>query len=294
MDGLLLVDKPLGPTSHDVVHRVRRASGERSIGHTGTLDPRATGLLALTCGRATRLSAFLTGCDKTYEATIQLGLSTTTDDVDGEPIGDAAAELPREADVLDAIDSFRGAFNQTPPVHSAKKIGGERAYALARRAEPVTLAPVAVVVREIRCVGFSAGALALRVSASAGFYVRALARDLGARLGCGAHLASLRRTSLGPFDLSGAVTLDEAERLGRDVASRLLTPAEALPHLAAVRVTDQGRRRVAHGNSVGPEHLGTDVPLPAGPRVRVLGPAGDLLAVADVRGGALHPVVVLG
>jgi len=296
MDGVLLVDKPAGPTSHDVVARLRKTSGERSIGHTGTLDPRATGLLPLVLGKATRLASFLSGGDKTYEATIQLGLATDTDDADGQPLSDRLRAAP-EADVVTAtLATFMGEFEQIPPRHSAKKIGGERAYELARRAEPVTLKPVLVTVRALECLAHRDDQVDVRVTASSGFYVRALARDLGDRLGCGAHLLALRRTGSAPFDVTSAVTLEEAERLGRDVVGRLLSPAEALPHLPVVTLTPVGLVRARHGNPLGPEHLSQHWLPPAshGGPVRVLDAEGRLVALAHSRGGALHPAVVLG
>lgn len=296
MDGVLLIDKPPGPTSHDVVARLRRTSGERSIGHTGTLDPRATGLLPLVLGRATRLASLLTGADKTYDAAIRLGVATDTDDADGRPLGDPSTVLPGDAALDAALDGFRGTFAQRPPSHSAKKIAGRKAYDLARRSARVELQPVPVTVRALECTGRDGDLVHLRVTATSGFYVRALARDLGQRLGCGAHLAGLRRMRSGSFDVEAALPLDQAERLGPGVADRLLTPADALPDLAAVRLTDSGLRRATHGNPVGPEHLsGRYVPPATDPRpVKVLAPDGRLVALARSRGGALHPVVVLG
>src|ERR1700680_165043 len=147
MDGVLLIDKPSGPTSHDVVARLRRTTGERGIGHSGTLDPLATGVMALVLGRATRLAPFLSRGDKTYEATIRLGVATDTDDALGRPVGDATTSLPDDAALRSALDAFRGTFDQVPPSHSAKKVAGEKAYDLARRAQAVVLRPVPVTVR---------------------------------------------------------------------------------------------------------------------------------------------------
>jgi tRNA pseudouridine55 synthase len=189
-----------------------------------------------------------------------------------------------------------GEFEQIPPRHSAKKIAGERAYEIARRAEPVMLKPVVVTVRALECLAQRPDQVDVLVTATAGFYVRALARDLGDRLGCGAHLLALRRTGSAPFDVASAVTLDEAERLGRDVVGRVLAPAEALPHLPAVTLTPVGLTRARHGNSLGPEHLEERWLPPAsqsGP-VRVVDADGRLIALAHSRGGALHPAVVLG
>lgn len=301
MNGVLLIDKPPGPTSHDVVARLRRTSGERRIGHTGTLDPLASGLLPLVMGSATRLASALSGREKSYDAGIRLGFATDTDDAEGQPIGPASTALPDDRAVEHALAQFRGTLEQVPPQHSAKKIGGQRAYDLARRNRVVDLRPVTVTVHTLEWIGREANdVIDVRVSASAGFYVRALARDLGRLLGCGAHLARLRRTGVGPFRVERALPLSEAERLGRNVAARLIPPADALPDLPGVRVTDAGRTRVAHGNSIGPEHVaGPWVGVRAageGHRVlcRILGPEGGLLALAEARGGALHPVVVLG
>lgn len=296
MDGVLLIDKPAGPTSHDVVARLRGTSRERSIGHTGTLDPRATGLLPLVCGRATRLASLLSGDDKVYEATIRLGWATDTDDADGQPLGSPSSQRPADADIEEAAHAFRGTFDQMPPTHSAKRLGGHKAYDLARSAAPVALRAVPVTVRALDVTGREGDELHLRVTATAGFYVRALARDLGESLGCGAHLLALRRTRSGAFDVADAMPLATAERLGPGVAAHVIAPAAALPHLPAVRVTATGLKRAVHGNALGPEHLeGRWVPPHgAGGPVRVLGPDGELVALAHSRGGALHPAVVLG
>jgi tRNA pseudouridine55 synthase len=296
VNGLLLVDKPAGPTSHDVVARLRRSSGEKSIGHTGTLDPRATGLLVLVFGRATRLASLLVASDKTYEAVVRLGLATSTDDEEGQPLHERVTALPGDEEVQAALDAFVGSFEQVPPRHSAKRLGGRRAYDLARQDEPIPLKPVTVTVRALEWRGRTGDLVTVRLVTSPGFYVRALARDLGARLGCGGHLASLRRTASGAFSVTSAMPLADAERLGRDIAGQLISPADAVGHLPAVRVTPAGLKRVTHGNPVGPEHLESlwVAELAQAGSVRLLDTAGDLRAVAVPRGGALHPVVVLG
>jgi tRNA pseudouridine55 synthase len=296
MDGLLLIDKPAGLTSHDVVARIRRSSGEPSIGHTGTLDPLATGLLPLLVGRATRLASLLIGSDKSYDATIRLGFSTETDDEEGQPTGEPQAELPSDDAVMNVLQQFTGELEQVPPQHSAKRVNGQRAYRLARRSRPVQLQPVTVIVRRLDWRGREGDRLLVAVTASSGFYVRALARDLGAALGCGAHLAGLRRTASGPFSVEAALPLSEAEASGREIASHVIPPAGALPHLPAVSVNAPGLRRVAHGNAVGPEHLENSwvAGLGQAPAVRILDATGRLIAVAKPSGGALHPVVVLG
>src|SRR5437667_4675740 len=198
MDGLLIIDKPKGPTSHDVVARVRRAIGERRVGHTGTLDPAASGVLPLVIGRATRLARFLSAGDKCYEAVIRLGFSTDTGDATGTPLSTAPrGPMPSRADIDSALDAFRGTFMQQPPAYSAKKVDGTRSYRLARRskrqsprvsARPALPAAVQVATRATDIVSVEDGTLTLRVSCSAGFYVRSLAHDLGERLGTGGHL----------------------------------------------------------------------------------------------------------
>jgi tRNA pseudouridine55 synthase len=298
MDGVLLIDKPSGPTSHDVVARMRNVSGERSIGHTGTLDPMATGLLPLVLGKATRLSAHLTGGEKTYDATFRLGFATDTDDAMGAPLGTPSTSRPDDAQLASALDRFRGSFDQIPPQHSAKKVGGRKAYDMARQDEPLVLEPVSVTVSSLVLTAHDGDLVQVTLSVTAGFYVRALARDLGDALGCGAHLTALRRTRAGLFDVADALPLAEAERLGRDVARHVVSPADALGELTAVTVTELGLKRALHGNPLNPGHLaGRWVPpvgQQAGRPVRVLDADGHLVALAHSRGGSLHPAVVLG
>jgi tRNA pseudouridine55 synthase len=296
VDGVLLVDKPAGPTSHDVVQRVRRAIGQSAVGHAGTLDPAATGLLVLVIGRATRLASLLTHREKTYDASIRLGFSTTTDDLDGTPLGPPSEVLPGDDAVGAALARFHGTFLQTPPAFSAKKVGGERAHIRARTADPLALKPVEVTVHSLAVLGRDGDVVHLRLSAAAGFYVRALARDLGKALGCGAHLSALRRIRSGSLDVRDAAPLVDVERLGRAVAPRILPPAEALPGLEAVSVTEAGLKRVLHGNFLSPGHVAALPPPGTGINepVKVLGPDGRLIALAMARGGALHPIVVLG
>ncbi len=273
---------------------MRRVLRERSIGHAGTLDPMATGLLVLVVGKATRLASLLTGHDKTYDATIRLGQATTTDDADGELTG-TALPVPDEAAVREALSTFVGSFAQVPPAHSARKVQGERAYRLARANKPVTLAPSTVTVHEMDWQDVDGTDLRIRIRVTAGFYVRALARDLGVHLGCGGHLTALRRVQSGPFRVEDAVTLAEAEALGLTVVDRLIAPADALPGLPAAELTEEGLRRVLHGNAVGPAHLRGPLPLAGdeGSRVRLLA-NGRLVALARPGAGSLHPVVVLG
>jgi len=296
MDGVLLIDKPSGPTSHDVVARMRQVLRVRAVGHTGTLDPLASGLLPLVIGRATRLASLLSGADKTYQATVRLGFATETDDAEGEPVGEVASSLPSDEAIETVLNTFRGTFEQTPPSHSAKRVGGTRAYELARRRSATDLAPVSVTVSDLQCLARHRDTLVIRVRASSGFYVRALARDLGAKLGCGAHIAALRRTASGTFQVDEALPLAEAERLGPAVTPRVIGLSAALPHLSAVRVTALGLRRALHGNALAPVHLdGAQLQIGAGSGpVKILSANGDLIALAQVRAGVLHPTVVLG
>lgn len=204
--GLLLVDKPAGMTSHDVVQHVRRIYGERSIGHLGTLDPFATGLLVLLLGRATRLATFIDAEPKVYEATIKFGEETDTDDATGTVI--RSALVPREADVIAAVKSLTGTISQVPPAYSAKSVDGTRAYDAARRGEPLQLAAVNVTVHSWEVGKLAGGLLPAVITCSSGTYIRALARDLGRLTSSAAHLASLRRTRAGTFDVRDAATLE--------------------------------------------------------------------------------------
>lgn len=209
VDGALVIDKPAGLTSHDVVARARRLLGERSIGHLGTLDPAATGVLPLLVGRLTRLAQFMQGSDKQYEGVIAFGFATSTYDAQGEPLGPAASALPALPEIEAALGHFRGPMRQTPPPFSAKKIAGVPAYKLARRGQTVELEPVDVVIHEFQLRKWEPGRFQFRVVCSSGTYVRSLAHDLGRALGVGAHLAELRRTRSGEFDIADAVPLDQ-------------------------------------------------------------------------------------
>ena len=304
--GALLLDKPIGPTSHDAVARARRALGERSIGHTGTLDPLASGLLVLLTGRATRLASLLNGATKTYQATVRLGVSTDTFDAAGTPQEPAFPGGPvAPADLDDAaidevVEGIRQQRQQVPPAFSAKQVGGVRAYTLARRNEAPDLKPVDVCVYELDWRRAEPDALHITLTCSAGYYVRAMAQDIGERLRCGAHLAALRRTAVGGFSVADAVTLDALDRDDRDTARARLLPMETLlPGLPAVTLTEAGERRARHGNTLGMEHVATW--LPPGPgvavqgpvRYRVLGRDGALIAVAVASPAGLQPSIVL-
>ncbi len=223
-DGLLLVDKPPRLTSHDVVDVARRLLGTRRVGHTGTLDPAATGLLVLCVGRAGRLQSFLTGWDKTYEGTIAFGVATDTYDAVGEPVGEPhPSPAPSRERLEEACLAFTGEILQVPPPFSAKKIAGRRFYELARSGEPVPDTPKKVTVRSLEILGLDGATARFRVSCTSGTYIRSLAHDIGRALGVGAHLGGLRRTSIGPFLLDEACTLPALEALAP--AQRLAKPS---------------------------------------------------------------------
>ncbi len=290
MDGLLVIDKPAGPTSHDVVARMRRVLGERRIGHTGTLDPNASGVLPLVIGRATRLAKFLSGGDKTYEAVVRLGVATDTYDGEGTQVGALwQGPLPSRDEIERALANFRGTFMQQPPAYSAKKIDGERSYKAAREARVLpTLAAVSVTVHGLELLSVEADEVTLRVVSSAGFYVRSLAHDLGARLGVGAHLSALRRTMSSGLSLDDATPLEFAEQ-SRDDALAALRPMESmLPGFAQVVLTDETLLRALHGRDIAAPDRGF------GP-VRLVDELGQLVGIAEPTGvpGVLHPSVVL-
>jgi tRNA pseudouridine55 synthase len=303
MDGLLIVDKPSGPTSHDVVARMRRALRERRIGHTGTLDPMATGLLLLVLGKATRLAKFLSASDKSYDATVRFGFATDTADAQGRPLGPVIENASPSREAIDAaLEAFRGTFLQQPPAYSAKKVDGQRSYKAARAraaGEPrdALPAPASVTAHRLEIVDVREGSLMLSIDCSTGFYVRSLAHDLGVRLGVGAHLAALRRTRVGDIDLSAAVTLDSAERDPEGAASAVVALAGILPRAASVTLTPEGIARAIHGQDIRPADLGPSTALGdllSRPIVKVLDGRGMLVAIAKPSvGGLLHPSVVL-
>jgi tRNA pseudouridine55 synthase len=308
MDGVLLLDKPSGPTSHDIVARVRRVTGERRIGHTGTLDPLASGLLVLVLGRATRLARFLSVDDKSYDAQIRLGIATDTYDALGAPTRSHAGPMPAREEIERALDAFRGTFLQQPPAYSAKKIGGQRSYRLARAtrrtvpalpadpAHPALPAPASVTAHAIEMTGCDGDVVTLRVDCSSGFYVRSLAHDLGQRLGTGAHLTALRRTRVGGFALASALTLEHLERTPSAAAGALIPLPEMLVELASVTLTPEGVVRAVHGGDVGAGDMESQSPnAESRLLVRLLDQAGDLVALAAPVGhtALLHPFVVL-
>jgi tRNA pseudouridine55 synthase len=277
-DGLLLVDKPAGITSHAVVDCARRSIGTRRIGHAGTLDPFATGLLILLVGRATRLLPFLDAEPKVYRATIRFGVRTSTDDPEGDPVFEAP--LPDEASVERAIGSLTGHLLQRPPSFSAKQVGGVRAYAAARRGVPLALEPVGVTVHEWRVLERDAADLQVEIRCSGGTYVRALARDLGEAAGSAAHLAELRRTRSGRFDVSDARPIDALER--GDI--EMLPPTTAVAQLPTQLLDDLDAKRVTHGQTVVAQTTGD---------VAALCYHDELIAIAVRDGESWRPRVVM-
>ncbi len=316
MDGLLVIDKPVGPTSHDVVARVRRILDEQRVGHTGTLDPGASGVLPLVVGRATRLARFLSGAGKSYDAAIQLGVATDTGDSAGTPVGRAfKGPFPERESIDRALDAFRGTFLQQPPAYSVKKIGGKRSHRLARAASRAVLSspahpatpplpavlptPVSVTVYALELGGVDGGRVTLRVDCSAGFYVRGLAHDLGERLGIGGHLAALNRVRSGDLTLGDAKALAALELDPRAALAAVIPLEQMLPALTALTLTPGGARRAGHGLDLGAaDFTGWFVACAAsgGARVfRLLDAAGNLVGVAEPIEGSelLHPAVVL-
>jgi tRNA pseudouridine55 synthase len=301
LDGVLVVDKPAGPTSHDMVDRVRRAFGLRRVGHTGTLDPFATGVLPVCLGKATRLARFLSAGDKVYRATLRLGFATTTDDATGEPLGAPGPGRVERGAIEAALAALRGALAQVPPVYSAKQVGGWRLYELARRGETPERAAVAVVVHEIEIVEAQGELVELHVRCSPGTYVRALARDLGASLGVGAHLTALRRLRSGDFGLPGSEPGDALSPASR---AKVVPLSALLPTMPAARVDERGRDAVRHGRELHRDIVLSGFPATLPERVRILDEQDHLLALAVGRGfgrgtpglpmePSLHPDVVL-
>jgi tRNA pseudouridine55 synthase len=286
MIGILPVDKPEGPTSHDAVAIARRALGVRRIGHTGTLDPFATGLLLLCVGQATRLAEYLSGLPKEYHAVARLGVLTDTLDRTGQTVAsdDAWANLTSDV-VRGAFEGQVGRRLQLPPAFSAKKVAGKRAYDLARSGAEVELSPVEVEIHELQVLDVSGPDVRFRMRCSSGTYVRSVARDAGETLGTGAHLIELRRTGVGPFSVDRALALASLEDSDA-VAAAMMPPLDALAHLPVVRVGADEAAAVRHGRAIparDPEQVGT-VALATDDR---------LLAVAEGDGRVLQPRKVL-
>ena len=313
MDGVLIIDKPAGMTSHDVVARVRRTVGERRVGHTGTLDPFATGVLVILVGRATRLAQFLSGAEKEYQAVVRLGFATDTGDITGKPLR-PIAELDTHEEASDwseleieaALESLRGEIEQVPPMYSAKKQGGRKLYELARRGEEVDREAVRVTIHTLE-IERNAGQLLtgnqdgttdikLRVRCSAGTYVRTLAEDLGRQLGVGAHLAELRRTKAGDFSIESAITLEQLleSTSNRSLGNILLSPDAALARLPYVSLSASDVRRTQQGMPLSIESDPVGV-SPASESIRMRDETGKLIAVGvyDRAAAVIRPRVVL-
>jgi len=290
MNGVLIIDKPVGPTSHDVVNRVRRILHERSVGHLGTLDPLATGVLPLMIGNLTRLAQFYTTAEKTYQGIIRFGFATDTYDAEGEPTS-APQAISLSLEQVEALAGhFRGRIEQMPPPFSAKKIHGVPAYKLARKNKEVILRPVKVEVKELEILGVVGERVSFRARVASGTYLRSVAHDMGQALGCGAHLESLRRTAVAEFDISDAHTLDELDAAARNghAEELFIHPRKILPDFPSVTANDEMAARIRSGRSVNlPE-------LSRAPQVKVFYGQRELIAIATrVAGTLFHPKIVL-
>lgn len=292
LDGVVVVDKSAGMTSHDVVNRMRRIAGTRRVGHLGTLDPMATGVLPIVVGKATRLAQFLTTGEKKYDAAIRFGCSTDTYDREGEPTSERVAPSFTRAELEVALKKFEGTFPQVPPPISAKKIGGTPSYKLARRNIPVDLQPVEVTVWSIELRRFDLPLVEISVHCGGGTYIRSIAHDLGKFLGCGAMLETLRRTQSADFHIASARTLDELTWLSTEGRFReaVIPAARLLPEFPSEHVDDLTAGRIRQGRDfrVSPFHPRADARY-----VKAITHTGDLVAIGEVRmPHVYHPVLV--
>jgi len=276
MHGILIVDKPSGMTSHDVVQAFRKRFNTSKVGHFGTLDPMATGVLPVAFGKATRISQFLPSAPKEYEGEIRFGFSTTTYDREGTPTSD---ERPLEGNVKDAMHALTGVFEQMPPPFSAKKIGGVPAYKFARKNKVVPLSSARVEVQAFEAIEVNAASMKFRVVCSPGTYIRSLAHDLGQRLGCGAHLTALRRTRSGDFRIENAV---EFSKISED---DLIPLDQLLGSAPRVDVSESDELKIAHGNPVRSEGNADCA--------RIFNKRGEFLAIASIENGWVRPRLVL-
>jgi tRNA pseudouridine55 synthase len=290
MNGVLIIDKPAGMTSHDVVNRVRRILNERSVGHMGTLDPMATGVLPLVVGRLTRLAQFYTGSEKTYEGEIRFGFATDTYDAEGDPTTAPREDVKVTLEELAALTmQFQGLIRQMPPPFSAKKIAGVPAYKLARNKKEVILEPVEVEVKEFEIHAVEGDRARFAARVASGTYMRSIAHDLGQSLGIGAHLASLRRTSVGEFNQADAYTLEQlaAAMQNGEVESLFIHPRKLLPEFPSVTATEETAAMIRNGRSVNlPE-------LSRARQVKVFRGQSELIAIATrIAGTLFQPKVV--
>ena len=291
MNAVLIIDKPAGLTSHDVVNRVRRILQERSVGHLGTLDPMATGVLPLVVGNLTRLAQFYTSSEKTYEGTIRFGFATDTYDAEGEATTPAQAAAVSLDELRQLANQFRGIIEQTPPPFSAKKIQGVPAYKLARKHAEVTLRPVQVEIKEFEITHVASGCVAtFRARVASGTYMRSVAHDMGQRLGCGAHLASLLRTTVGEFELGDAHTLEELDAAAKkgETEEIFIHPRKLLPQFPCITANEETAARIRSGRPVNlPE-------LSQARMVKVFASQRELIAIATrVAGTLFHAKIVL-
>lgn len=296
VDGLLGVDKPTGWTSHDVVDFARKRLAIRKVGHTGTLDPLATGVLVLCVGRATRLSVYLSGLDKEYDATVRLGVRTDTLDADGQVIADESGSVPASvSDVEAMLEEFRGTIHQVPPMYSARKVGGRKLYELARKGQEIEREARPVTIHSLEAVAYDPPDLRLRVQCSSGTYIRVLADDLGNRLGCGGHIVELRRTRVGSVTLEACPPVDELERRWEEdgPSGMMINPGIALGHLREFPLDSDQLRAFQHGNPV-VEGCPTEG-FGGGELVRATDPEGELVGIGKwlAEAAALQPVRVL-
>lgn len=289
MNGVLNINKPAGITSHDVVQQVRRKLNEKRVGHTGTLDPAATGVLVLCVGKATRIARYLEAGDKEYKATMRLGITTDTLDADGRVLETRSYVPPDRTRVLAALRRFTGTVLQCPPAYSAVKIRGVPSYKLARQGKAEPLAPRTVTIHSIDLDGFEDPRIDLTIACSKGVYIRTLCADIGEELGTGAHLTRLVRTRSGRFFLEDALTIDQLDSCRPDGGGILIPVEEALRDVPAVVVGAPDSRKIAHGNRI--SRPGDFAEKEAG-LVRVHDEAGRFLALARVQEGALIPEVV--
>ncbi len=288
MDGVVVVDKPEGMTSHDVVNRMRRIAGMKKVGHLGTLDPMATGVLPLVLGRATRLAQFFSAGEKTYDARLQFGWSTDTYDREGERTSEPVEPRFTRVELDAVLARFRGSFLQIPPPFSAKKIAGTPAYRLARKGAPVDLQPVQVKVFELELLEFEGATARIRLRCSAGTYLRGIAHDVGRELGCGAFLTSLRRTASGEFTEDRAFTL---EALMDHLAEALIPAARVLPEFPNASVDKITAGQIRQGKDF---RLSPFVDWSGAKYVKAVSPEGDLIAIGEARlPHVYHPILVL-
>jgi tRNA pseudouridine55 synthase len=290
MNGLLVLDKPAGVTSHDVVSIVRRATGEKSIGHLGTLDPMATGVLPLLLGKYTRLAQFFGQAEKQYEGHIRFGFATETFDAEGEASAPARPLVRSLAELRELSRAFHGEVSQLPPIYSAKKINGVAAHRLARRGADVPVKPVRITIHSFELTSVEGDVAGFTIAVSAGGYVRSVAHELGQLAGCGAHLSSLRRTRAGVFTLSDAISIDRLkEATPGELEALMPHPRTLLPEMPSVTVDDQLAGRMRNGMQVNlPEY--SQAPL-----IKVFTTPTEMLAIARrIAGTLVQPIVVMG